>query len=156
MPEILSKYIECYVYRNSDFGIKYLLLKRSETKEPYPGIWQIITGRFEENEKAYETALREVKEETGLIPIKCYVAPKMNQFYTPHNDKIYLIPVFAVFVEDENVILSNEHTEFEWASFEIAYKKIHWYSQKENLKIINDILTGKIDNTMIQITDNKK
>lgn len=151
MPEILSKYIECYVYKETEVGIKYLLLKRSETKEPYPGIWQIVTGRFEENEKAYETALREVKEETGLTPVKCYVAPKMNEFYTPHNDKIYLIPVFVVKVNDGKVILSDEHTHFEWADFDVAYKKIHWYSQKENLNVINDILTGKFENTMIQI-----
>lgn len=155
MPEILSKYIECYVYRETPDGIKYLLLKRSKTKEPYPGIWQIVTGRFEKNEKAYETALREVKEETGLNPVKCFAAPKINEFYTPHNDKIYLIPVFVVYVENEIVILSNEHTEYEWCSYTEAFKKVHWYSQKENLKIIDDLLTGKIENTMIQITINK-
>jgi dihydroneopterin triphosphate diphosphatase len=155
LPEILSKYIECYVYKESEKEIKYLLLKRSETKEPYPGIWQIVTGRFEKDEKAYETALREVKEETGLNPVLCYVAPKMNEFYTPHNDKIYLIPVFVVNVSEDKVILSDEHTHFEWVDYDTAFKKIHWYSQKENLKIIDDILTGKIENTMIQITNNK-
>jgi dihydroneopterin triphosphate diphosphatase len=152
LAEILSKYIECYVYKKSDDGLKYLLLKRSETKHPYPGIWQIVTGRFEDNEKAYETALREVKEETSLKPVKCFVAPKINEFYTPHNDKIYLIPVFVVYVEEENVILSDEHTHFEWLKYETAYNRIHWYTQKENLKIINDILTGKIENTMIEIS----
>jgi dihydroneopterin triphosphate diphosphatase len=155
LPEILSKYIECYVYRETDEGVKYLLLKRSKSKEPYPGIWQIVTGRFEKDEKAYETALREVKEETGLNPIKCFVAPKMNEFYTPHNDKIYLIPVFVVYVGNENVILSDEHTDYKWCTFSEAYKKVHWYSQKENLKIIDDILTGKIENTMIQIANNR-
>ncbi|MFA5403733.1 MAG: NUDIX domain-containing protein [Ignavibacteria bacterium] len=151
MPEILSKYIECYIYKKSNDGLKYLLLKRSPDKYPYPEIWQIVTGRLEANEKAYETALREVKEETGLNPVKCYVVPKINEFYTPHNDKIYLIPVFVVFAEEENVILSNEHTHFEWLNFDYAYNRIHWYTQKENLKIINDILTGKVENTMIEI-----
>lgn len=155
MPEILSKYIECYVYTKSGNDIKYLLLKRSKDKFPYPGIWQIVTGRLEDNEKAYETALREVKEETGLIPVKCFVAPKINEFYTPHNDKIYLIPVFVVYVENENVILSGEHTEFVWSGFTETFKKVHWYSQKENLKIIDDILTGKIENTMIEIENIK-
>ena len=151
MAEILSKYIECYVYKKSDDGLKYLVLKRSTTKQPYPGIWQIVTGKFEENEKAYETALREVKEETGLNPVKCYVAPKINEFYTPHNDKIYLIPVFVIYAEEDNVVLSGEHTHFEWIKYESAYNRIHWYTQKENLKVINDILTGKIENTMIEI-----
>jgi len=155
LPEILSKYIECYVYRKSKNGIKYLLLKRSKDKEPYPGIWQIVTGKMEIGEEAYNSALREVKEETGLKPVKFYVAPKNNQFYTPHNDKIYLIPVFVIKVKEEKVVLSEEHTKYKWLDYNEAYNKIHWYSQKENLKIINDILTGKIENTMIEITNNK-
>lgn len=155
MPEILSKYIECYVYRKLKNGIKYLILKRSSEKYPFPGIWQIVTGRFEDEEKAYETAFREVKEETGLTPVKFFVAPRMNEFYTPHNDKIYLIPVFVAEVEDDKIVLSGEHTDFKWVKYKKAFKKIHWYSQKENLKVIDDILTGKIENTMIQITDIK-
>jgi dihydroneopterin triphosphate diphosphatase len=155
MPEILLKYIECYVYKKSKNGIKYLLLKRSLKKEPYPGIWQIVTGKMEIGEEAYNAALREVKEETGLMQIKCFVAPKINQFYTPHNDKIYLIPVFVVKVNNERVVLSEEHTKYKWLNFKNAYKKIHWYSQKENLKIIDDLLTGKIENTMIQIVNNE-
>lgn len=151
MPEILSKYIECYVYKIFDAKVKYLLLKRSKEKEPYPGIWQIVTGRIEPEEEAYKTALREVKEETGLKPLKCFVAPKVNQFYASYNDKIYLIPVFVVNVKYDNVILSNEHVQYEWLDFEDAYKKVHWYSQKENLQIINEILSGKTENTMVEI-----
>ena len=152
MADIVSRYIECYVYKKFDDGIKYLLLKRSPEKQPYPGIWQIVTGKIEEEEKAYNTALREVTEETGLKPVKCYVAPKINEFYTPHNDNIYLIPVFVINVKDEDVILSEEHTHFEWLDFKSAYERIHWYSQKENLKIIDDLLTGKVENTMIEIS----
>jgi dihydroneopterin triphosphate diphosphatase len=153
LPEILSKYIECYVYKIFDNEVKYLLLKRSKEKEPYPGIWQIVTGRIEPNEEAYKTALREVQEETGLKPVKCFVAPKVNQFYTSYGDKIFLIPVFVINVESKNVILSDEHTLYEWLSFENAFKRIHWYSQKENLQIINEILSGKIENTMVEITN---
>ncbi len=152
MADIVSRYIECYVYKKFDDVIKYLLLKRSPEKQPYPGIWQIVTGKIEEEEKAYNTALREVTEETGLKPVKCYVAPKINEFYTPHNDNIYLIPVFVINVKDEDVILSEEHTHFEWLDFKSAYERIHWYSQKENLKIIDDLLTGKVENTMIEIS----
>lgn len=155
MPEILSKYIECYVYKKFEDDIKYLLLKRSMDKEPYPGIWQIVTGKMEGGEEAYNAAIREVKEETGLNPEKCFAAPKINQFYTPHNDKIYLIPVFVVEVINEKIKLSDEHTHFDWLNFKNAYTRIHWYSQKENLKIIDDILSGKVENTMIQITVNK-
>jgi dihydroneopterin triphosphate diphosphatase len=153
LPEILSKYIECYVYRFECNEIKYLLLKRSKEKEPYPGIWQIVTGKMEADEEAFKTALREVNEETGLDIKNCFVHPKINEFYTPHNDKIYLIPVFAAEVSDTNVKLSDEHVSFEWLDFTSAFNRIHWYSQKENLNILNDILSGKVQNTMIQITN---
>jgi dihydroneopterin triphosphate diphosphatase len=152
LTDIVSKYIECYVYKKFDDGIKYLLLKRSESKQPFPGIWQIVTGKMEEEEKAYNTAIREVMEETSLKPVKCYVAPKINGFYTPHNDNIYLIPVFVICVDDERIVLSDEHVQYEWLDFKNAYNRIHWYSQKENLKIIDDLLTGKIKNTMIEIS----
>lgn len=154
MADIVSRYIECYVYKKFDDGIRYLLLKRSAAKQPYPGIWQIVTGKIEEGEKAYNTALREVSEETGLEPVKCYAAPKINGFYTPHNDNIYLIPVFVICVEEEKVILSEEHTHYEWLDFKDAYERTHWYSQKENLKIIDELLTGRIENTMIEISIN--
>jgi len=64
-----------------------------------------------------------------------------------------LIPVFVINVESKNVILSDEHTLYECLSFENAFKRIHWYSQKENLQIINEILSGKIENTMVEITN---
>jgi 8-oxo-dGTP diphosphatase len=150
MTEILSEYIECFVYKFFGDKIKYILLKRSKDKVPYPGIWQIVTGKMEKDEEAYKAATREVSEETGLNILKCYVHPKINRFYTPHNDKIYLIPVFAAETEGE-VKLSEEHTEYEWLEFSDAYKRVHWYSQKENLKILDDILNGKVRNTMIEI-----
>ena len=43
---------------------KILLIKRA--KEPYKGQWAMIGGKIEFGEHPQETAVREVKEETGL------------------------------------------------------------------------------------------
>ena len=152
MAEIVSKYIECYVYKKFGKKLKYLLLKRSNSKEPFPGIWQIVTGKMEEGEKAFETALREVKEETGLNPVSVFVAQRVNEFYTPHNNRIYLIPVFIAEVESEYVTLSVEHIKYKWLRFNKAYKKIHWQNQKEIFKQVNKSLKNEnLKNNLIKI-----
>jgi dATP pyrophosphohydrolase len=144
MSKIVSKYIECYVYLETAGVNKYLLLKRSHDKHPYPGIWQIVTGRIEENEAAYDTALREVKEETGLKIKKLYVLPKAGSFYTAHTDSLHLIPLFLAYSDGCAVMISSEHTEYEWLSYKEARERIHWYNQKENLDMIEEMLCNPL------------
>ena len=43
---------------------KLLLIKRA--KEPYKGLWALVGGKIEFGEHPEDTAIREVKEETGL------------------------------------------------------------------------------------------
>jgi len=147
--------MECYVYREETGVNKYLLLKRSPDKHPYPGIWQIVTGRIEENEAAYNTALREVKEETGLKIEKLFVLPKTGSFYTVHTDSIHMIPLFLVKTNDSGVKLSSEHTEYEWSKYENAREKIHWYNQKENLDLIEEMTANpELKSTFVEIKIN--
>ena len=155
MSKIVSKYIECYVYLETSGVNKYLLLKRSPDKQPYPGIWQIVTGRIEENEAAFDTALREVNEETGLKINKLYVLPKAGSFYTAHTDNLHLIPLFLAGSDSCYVKLSEEHTEYEWLSYKDAREKIHWYNQKENLDMIEEMLCNPVlKSTFIEIKIN--
>lgn len=45
-------------------GNKILLIKRK--KNPFAGCWSLLGGKIEFGEHVYETAVREMKEETGL------------------------------------------------------------------------------------------
>lgn len=143
MPEINSIYIECYVARKYKAGFKFLLLKRIEGDNLYPGIWQIITGKIEKKEKAFETALREVKEESGLIPSRLFVLPHTTTFYSPRTDAISLVPLFVCLVKDDNVKLSNEHSDFIWLNAKKASQMLYFKSQKENVKFIEQSLRTK-------------
>ena len=143
MSKIISKYIECYIYKKFSDGIKYLLLKRSPDKKPYPGIWQIVTGNIKKNEKAFETAIRELKEETGLSPVHLFTLPDITQFYAPQNDTINLITLFLAEVKSSKVIISPEHSEFVWLDYPTALKKIYWLNQKKILTNIQKILADK-------------
>lgn len=133
---LISNMIEAHVFRKSKSGIEFLLLKRSE-EEIYPGLWQMVSGKIEKNEKAYETALREIKEETGLIPQKLWVAPNVDMFYDHTGDCMSFLPVFAALVDsDSNVKISNEHSEFMWTKPEDAKKYLTWEGQRKSVDII--------------------
>ena len=91
---IISQMIEAHVFRDTNDDLEFLLLKRSG-KVIYPGLWQMVNGKIKAGEKAYQTALREIKEETGIVPERLWVVPKVDSFYSHENDNIMLLPVFA-------------------------------------------------------------
>lgn len=129
--------IEAHIFRETENGIKFLLLKRSEG-QPYPGLWQMVSGKIKQNEKAYQTALREIKEETGIVPQQLWVAPTVNSFYEPKNELICLLPVFAARVESSEVNLSVEHSEYKWVKKDEARKLLAWEGQRKAVQIIED------------------
>lgn len=137
MPEVNSIFIECYVIRRAKNGLKILLLKRSDDDSLYPGIWQIVTGRIEAGEKAYETALREVGEETGLTPETLFVLPHTTGLYLPEKDTISLISLFVCVTRDTEVKLSREHSAFKWLDARKASRKLFFKSQIENVNFID-------------------
>ncbi len=133
--DVKTGMVEVHLFRLVKEEPVFLLLKRSEL-EIYPGIWQMVTGTIEEGEKAYETALREIKEETKLKVQKLWSVPRVNSFYSPSTDSIILIPVFAALVEKNEVQLSEEHSEFQWCSTDKAIKLLAWEGQKKSVESI--------------------
>ena len=140
MPQIVTNYIELHICRKTPQGNRFLLLKRSENSKIYPGIWQMITGTIESHEHTKDTLIRELEEETGLTPGRLYSIPRINTFYLAISDKICMSPVFLCLVDNDNLRISDEHSEFKWASFEEACGLIHWPNQVESLEIINTYL----------------
>lgn len=136
MPKITSDYIEVHICLSANNEYKFLLLKRSETTKVYPGIWQMVTGKIEEGESTSDAVKRELFEETGIKAEKLYVIPKINTFYFAASDRIMLSPVFLVMVKNTDVIISDEHCEYKWVSYEEAAGLIYWPNQVESLSII--------------------
>jgi dihydroneopterin triphosphate diphosphatase len=135
--EFNNNLIEIHVFKETKAGIKFLVLKRASNNKVYPGLWQMINGKIKSTEKAYETALRELKEETGLTPVKLWTVPSVNLFYTPENDSITIIPVFAAKVKDSaKVIISKEHSEFQWLVPSKAKRKLAWAGQRKSVDLI--------------------
>ena len=140
---IISNLIEAHIFREKNGKLEFLLLKRSP-EQYYPNIWQMVSGKIKENETAFNTALREIKEETNLTPEKFWVAPTVNSFYAPDKDYICLLPVFAAKVKyDCEVILSKEHVEYKWLSPEEAKNLLAWDGQRKFVDVIVDYFLNR-------------
>lgn len=140
---IVSNLIEAHILRIRNNNPEFLLLKRSPN-EYYPNLWQMVTGKIKENETAYNAAIREIKEETDLIPEKFWVAPTVNSFYSPDKDYICLIPVFAAKVSGNfEVKISEEHTEYKWVKPEEAKLLLAWSGQRKSVDVIVDYILNR-------------
>ena len=88
------------------------MLKRAKGKI-YEGMWRMVAGKIKPNEKAWEACLREIKEETGLEIDELYSVPFINSFYEWETNKIHDIPVFLAITKESEVIMNDEHNEYE-------------------------------------------
>ena len=144
MPRIKIRVVDAYVYHKTKNDIRFLLLKRSRTKM-YEHLWQGVAGKIEKGEKAWDTVTRELNEETGLEPVRLFVADHVSRFYETHGDRVNLVPVFGIEVDNMNVVLSKEHCEFQWLDFLTAMKRLVWHGQKEGIKCVYEMLCSDDD-----------
>jgi len=130
-----------------DNGIPtYCVLHRSDY-----GQWQFIAGGGEDNETPEQAAQREILEESGVsatkiislksmctIPVEIF--PKRH-LYGWQND-MYVIPEYSFGFEcDDDLVLSQEHTELIWLPYKEAKEILQWDSNKTALYELNCILS---------------
>ena len=144
MANLKVRVVDCYVYSQKDKEVEFLLLKRNKNKL-YEHLWQGVAGKIEKDEKAWETAVRELKEETGLAPKKMFVADHVSRFYEKHKDRMNLVPVFGIEVDSKDVTLSDEHIDYKWLDFEEEFDTLIWNGQKQGLKTVYNMLLKNDD-----------
>ena len=144
MPIIEVRVIDAYVYRTTSAGLLFLVLKRAKTKM-YEHIWQGVAGKIEDGETSWEAAIRELKEETGLTPLKMFVADHVSQFYETNDDRINLVPVFGIEVDSKSVIISREHCDYKWVDLNGALDLLLWRGQKEAIQVVHDMVISSDD-----------
>ena len=141
---ITVRVVDAYVFRKDKNKIQFLLLKRA-SKKTYEHLWKGVAGKIETGETAWQAALRELDEETGLKPIRMFIADHISKFYEKIEDRINLVPVFGIEVESEEVRLSNEHTEFRWMGVDEAEESLVWNGQKEGVRKVYGMLKSNDD-----------
>ena len=144
MADITIRVVDCYVFLQTDGGLRFLLLKRNKDKL-YEHLWQGVAGKIEGNETASEAAIRELKEETGLEPIRMFVADYVSRFYESHQDRINLVPVFGIEVDSVEVKLSEEHVDYKWVDIYEPLDTLVWRGQKEGIQTIYDMVMNNDD-----------
>jgi len=144
MPKVVVRVIDAYVFNRKNKEIRFLLLKRAKTKI-YEHLWQGVAGKIEAGETSWEAAIRELKEETGFEPVRIFVADHVSKFYEAHGDWVNMVPVFGIEVEDEEVILSDEHCEFKWVDFNTAHQTLIWSGQKDGIAAVFNMLNSDDD-----------
>jgi dihydroneopterin triphosphate diphosphatase len=136
----MKRLIDLYPYRIISMQPEFLLFKRSKGKI-YQDQWRMVGGKAEPGETYWQAALRELKEESGLKPVKFWAIPSVNTFYEHLSDSVHHIPAFAAELSsDATPVLDDEHTTFDWFKVNKAIEVIRWPEQKRLIQLTESIL----------------
>ena len=112
-------------------------------------VWQAISGGVEDDETLIETVKREVFEETGIEANDIFELSSVSSIpvvnitgkFSWGND-VYVVTEhsFGVFTENNDIKLSSEHKQYEWFTFDEAYEKLEFDSNKTALWELNQRL----------------
>ena len=141
--------VSVVVLREISGKTQVLLLERADS---LVGEWCPVAGGLEPNETAWQGALREVKEETGLVPERLFSADFCEQFYVAAQDMVLIIPVFVAYVGSEAVVLNHEHSDYKWMDLKAAWKRVPFAGQRRVLKHVKRNFVKRNPSKYLQIT----
>lgn len=138
--------IQCYVVRPSATGGHDFLQLRRVPTDFMGGTWQSIYGGIIEGETAWQAAVRELREETGLAPLEFYQLDTINSFYLAADDSIWNCPGFCAVVDGQSLpILNEEHDAFRWLARDDFLKQLMWPGERlACAELCREILDGGI------------
>jgi dATP pyrophosphohydrolase len=139
---IQTFYVVVLVVRPVARGHELLVVRRGPGR--YMGeTWQLVSGGLEPGEEAWRGAVREMREETGLVPLEFYRLSTMTNFYRADNDSINTAPMFCALVDRGVVVVINdENTAFEWVDVEQAAARLMWPGDRQALDEVRTVILG--------------
>jgi len=152
MLPVKSVSVSIFILKPDGDETKVLLLRRTGY---LAGLWCQVAGGIEAGEKAWQTAVREVQEETGIVLTEIWSADILEQFYEVNKECITLVPVFVSTVpEDTAITLNDEHDAYEWVSFDIANGMLSFPGQQKALASVKAEFVDKTPNPHLRIEMN--
>ena len=118
MKEIAAGII---IYRRTQEGPKFLILYHGH------GYWNFAKGKIEAEEKSFQTALREIKEETGLgrndLSFNSHFRVNERYDFWRKQMRVFKIVIFYL-AETKNpyIKISSEHEGYGWFTYKEAMR----------------------------------
>jgi 8-oxo-dGTP pyrophosphatase MutT (NUDIX family) len=129
------------LYNDVNGRKEFLVLK-------YPGgHWDFVKGKIENSEEPKQTAIRETKEETGIIDVEFidgFYEEISYTFYVKNEEIGKKVIFYLGKTKSTDVLLSHEHIDFVWLDFDDAIEKITYDNAKRILVKANNILQDRI------------
>jgi bis(5'-nucleosidyl)-tetraphosphatase len=121
---------------------QFLLLRIKSTLDEF---WTFPKGHHEGTESPKETALRELKEESGITEIELLDFPligEANEVNRHGEIRLKINEYFIGFVKNKDVIIDmDEISEYKWLSFDDAFSMFKFLGSRQNvLKQANEYL----------------
>jgi bis(5'-nucleosidyl)-tetraphosphatase len=126
------------IFRRVAGQILFLILHYEE------GHWAASKGHLEKGENLEQTALREIREETGITDIRWIPGFKVEISYDQNKSgqlSHKFVTFFLAETRSQEVRLSVEHMEYAWLPFAKCYAKVTHESEKEVWQSAHDYLS---------------
>lgn len=137
MTAVRVSLVDVYVLRRVGEELECLVLRRAAGGR-CAGSWESVHGHIEAGERPEAAALREMREETGLQPLRLYNLSRVESFYQHGSGEVALIPVFAAFVSDDaRATTGDEHDAAEWLGLAAAQRRLAWPRER---RALDDVL----------------
>jgi 8-oxo-dGTP pyrophosphatase MutT (NUDIX family) len=107
----MERHVVTSFLKKEDF---ILLLRRSMQVSFYRGKWAAISGSVESDETVLDTALREIKEETGISPSEVRILGMGNVFKIPYTEFDWIVHPILFNSLTFDVELNWENDEASW------------------------------------------
>ena len=129
------------LYNDQQDEKQFLILK-------YPGgHWDFVKGKMENSEDPKETAIRETKEETGIIDVEFidgFNEEISYTFYVKNKEINKKVIFYLGKTKSTEIIISHEHLDFAWLDFKSALERVTYNNAKNVLTKANNLLQDRI------------
>ncbi len=128
------------LFRDTPGGPLFLLLD-------YGKHWDYAKGHLEEGETAWQAAVRELREETGVRQVDRVTRFERDMHYFFHSSKKgqvhKTVTYFLGRTRVEEVQVSEEHTGYAWLGVEEALQRLTYENAREMLRAAHAALVEK-------------
>ena len=131
-----------------------IILFRKEESEKlflllnYPsGYWDFVKGKIEKGESTHQTAIREAKEETGIIDITFVENfEKWIEYNFKYKGELVQKKVvfFLAETKTEEIIISHEHSGYTWMDYNSAMEKTTFDNAKTVLTKAQELISNTL------------